>query len=101
MEVTTHSSIARPKLKHITHIFRDIPPLPETLLDLFRFCSAYYHHPLGEVVMNGLPSRLRSGEPFVQHFRTTLQYRLTAAGRAAEHPPSRLVILSSEDYWQG
>jgi primosomal protein N' (replication factor Y) len=94
MEVTTHSSIARPKLKHITHIFRDIPPLPETLLDLFRFCSAYYHHPLGEVVMNGLPSRLRSGEPFVQHLRTTLQYRLTAAGRAADTSviPSRHIV---------
>ena len=37
MEVTTHSAIARPKLKHITHIFRDIPPLPETLLDYSAF----------------------------------------------------------------
>ena len=44
--------------------------------------------------MNGLPGRLRSGEPFVQHLRTTLQYRLTAAGRAADTSaiPSRQIV---------
>ena len=38
--------------------------------------------------------RLRSGEPFVQHLRTTLQYRLTAAGRAADTSaiPSRNIV---------
>src|SRR5574340_356564 len=84
MEVAAYSSIASPKLKPITHIFRDIPPLPGTLLDLFRFCSAYYHHPLGEVVMNGLPGRLRSNEPFVRHAHATVQYRLTAAAHAMD-----------------
>ncbi|SEL21546.1 primosomal protein N' [Nitrosovibrio tenuis] len=94
MEVATYSSIASPKLKPIAHIFRDVPPLPETLLDLFRFCSAYYHHPLGEVVMNGLPGRLRSSKPFVQQYRPILEYRLTGTGRAADPsviPPRNIV----------
>ena len=94
MEVATHSSIASPKLKQVAHIFRDIPPLPGTLLDLFRFCSAYYHHPLGEVVMNGLPNRLRSSKPFMQGSRTILQYRLTATGRTADTSaiPARNIV---------
>ena len=49
MEVATYSSVPPDKLKSAVRVFRDIPPLPKALLDLFRFCSAYYHHPLGEV----------------------------------------------------
>jgi primosomal protein N' (replication factor Y) len=94
MEVATYSPVASRKLRRICHVFRDIPPLPETLLDLFRFCSAYYHHPLGEVVMNGLPTRLRRSEPFVQPAVTTLQYRLTAAGRMVDTSaiPPRYIV---------
>lgn len=66
MQVATDSAISPGKLKPATHIFRDVPPLPKTLLELFRFCSDYYHHPLGEVVMNGLPGRLRGIKPWVQ-----------------------------------
>ncbi|MEO7559774.1 MAG: primosomal protein N' [Nitrosospira sp.] len=82
MEVATHSLVSSLKLRHATHIFRDIPPLPATLLDLFRFCSAYYHHPLGEVVMNGLPGRLRSIKPVVADSAAASRYRLTPAGHA-------------------
>src|SRR5215217_2335653 len=73
MEVRTHSSIPLHRLRNASQVFRDVPPLPKDLLDLFRFCSEYYHHPLGEVVMNGLPTRLRSNKPFIRktdaHFR--------------------------------
>lgn len=83
MEVSTHSLVPSPKLRHATHIFRDIPPLSASLLDLFRFCSAYYHHPLGEVVMNGLPGRLRSIKPLVANPAAASRYCLTPAGHAA------------------
>lgn len=84
MEVTTHSSIPSPRLKRAVCIFRDVPPLPKALIDLFHFCSGYYQHPLGEVVMNGLPNRLRSSKPFVQKVFSAYHYRLTTTGRAAE-----------------
>jgi primosomal protein N' (replication factor Y) len=90
MEITSYSSPSlsrfRPavKLKYAIEIFRDIPPLPETLLDLFRFCSAYYHYPIGQVVMNGLPGRLREGKPFVKKSPACLQYRLTDAGHRVD-----------------
>ena len=44
--------------------------------------------------MNGLPGRLRTGEPFVRYPLTTLQYRLTPAGRTADTsaiPPRNIV----------
>jgi primosomal protein N' (replication factor Y) len=87
MEITPYSSRSRIpsiKLKYAIEIFRHIPPLPETLLDLFRFCSAYYHHPIGQVVMNGLPGSLRDGKLFVKKPPAGLQYRLTDAGRGVD-----------------
>jgi primosomal protein N' (replication factor Y) len=85
VEIATFSDVSPEKLKRAEHIFRDIPPLPPASLDLFRFCSEYYHHPLGEVVMNGLPNRLRSSKPFVMRTSPNiLGYRLTATGREAD-----------------
>src|SRR5687768_3818722 len=94
MEVTTHSSVSFSKLKHVAHIFRDVPPLPRALLDLFRFCSEYYHHPLGEVVMNGLPNRLRSSKPFTPKGPSACQYGLTSTGRKADTSviPARHIV---------
>lgn len=84
MEVSTCSSVSPDKLKPAAHIFHDIPPLPVTLLDLCRFCSDYYHHPLGEVIMNALPGRLRSSKPLVQKSTVAFQFCFTDAGRAAD-----------------
>ncbi|HVW65628.1 MAG TPA: primosomal protein N' [Nitrosospira sp.] len=87
MEIIPYSSGSRIpsiKLKPAIELFRDIAPLPEPLLNLFRFCNTYYHHPIGQVVMNGLPGRLREGKPFVKNSPAGLQYRLTDAGRKAD-----------------
>ena len=94
MEVATYSSVPPDKLKSAVRVFRDIPPLPKALLDLFRFCSAYYHHPLGEVAMNGLPGRLRSIKPFVLDSPATFQYCLTPEGHTADISviPTRSIV---------
>ncbi|SFO41445.1 primosomal protein N' [Nitrosospira briensis] len=94
MEVTAYSSVPSPKLKLAAHIFRDVPPLPEGLIALFRFCSEYYHHPLGEVVMNGLPNRLRSNKPFTRKVPSACQYGLTLTGRKADTSiiPARHIV---------
>ncbi|SCY79815.1 replication restart DNA helicase PriA [Nitrosospira sp. Nl5] len=81
MEVVAYSSVSS-KLRSAVHIFHDVPPLSKALLDLFRFCSAYYHYPLGEVVMNGLPGRLRSVKPFMP--APSFQYDLTTAGYSVD-----------------
>ncbi len=47
------------RVRTVLNILRDVPPLPDDILALLKFCSDYYHHPLGEVVLNALPTRLR------------------------------------------
>lgn len=84
VEVTSSSRVSEGKLKSAICIFSDVPPLPKALLDLFKFCSNYYHYPLGEVVMNGLPSKLRSTNPFVQKSQVASQFRITKKGHVAD-----------------
>lgn len=63
IDVCSSTEIPPEKLKPINYIFREVPPLSAELLALLSFCSEYYHHPLGMVVMNSLPVRLRNNKP--------------------------------------
>jgi len=73
ISVCETSAIPEDKLKYAGQIDRQTLPLPQSLLELFEFCSRYYHHPIGQVVMNGLPVLLR-------------KFKHTTSGK--EHPPS-------------
>ena len=53
------SEISSEKLKRVVRILRETPALGRDWLELVQFCSDYYHRPLGEVIFNGLPVRLR------------------------------------------
>lgn len=78
VDIVSHSDLAETRLKPVTRML-DGTALSAHLLELLRFCSRYYHHPLGEVILNALPAFLRKTEvakPSGQCFR------LTAAGRA-------------------
>jgi primosomal protein N' (replication factor Y) len=79
-------------LKPIKQILRDTPPLPAEILRLARFCSEYYHHPLGQVLSMLLPLRLRRTEPVGRLSQTV--YLLTDAGRAAsmDSLPARAAV---------
>lgn len=95
MEVSTDTSILPEKLKAATYILRDIPPLPAQLLNLFRFCSEYYHHPLGMVVMGGLPAKLRDCKPIkLKNLQEEFVYRLTVSGKRVDTSsiPSRNTV---------
>ena len=50
------------KLKPVTAILRDMPPLPTDWLTLCEFCARYYQAPLGEVMAFALPPMLRRGK---------------------------------------
>jgi primosomal protein N' (replication factor Y) len=50
------------KLKPVTAILRDMPPLPAEWLALCEFCARYYQSPLGEVTSFALPPMLRRGK---------------------------------------
>ncbi|RTL55605.1 MAG: primosomal protein N', partial [Rhodocyclaceae bacterium] len=50
------------KLKTVTEVLRDMPPLPADWIALTEFCARYYQHPLGEVMNFALPPMLRKGK---------------------------------------
>ncbi len=82
LEIKATSDVATHRLKPLISIDRDTPALPAYLLKLLKFCADYYHHPIGEVVLNALPSRLRQTTP-IRELGNPL-YTLTPSGLALE-----------------
>ena len=72
-------SVPEDKIRAVREILTDVPALPGDLLELLRFCSDYYHHPIGEVVFAALPTHYRRAAlP-----RATGSITITDAGREA------------------
>ena len=74
------STIDPDKLRDVRAILRDTPALPASWLELTRFCASYYQRPLGEVMLNALPPRLRKAVPVGQGPQI---YALSEQGRVA------------------
>ena len=79
IELASTTSLPPQRVRSVLSILRDVPPLPADILGLLKFCSEYYHHPLGAVVLNALPTRLRQRHG-LKGEKTADHYRLTAAG---------------------
>src|SRR5512135_1581382 len=92
MEWAEHSDLAADRIRPVTQVQDDVPPLPQELLTLLRFCSDYYHHPLGMTVLAALPTRLRTVEPIT--LKQSLDYTLSAVGKALDVAtlPKRRVV---------
>lgn len=61
--VAMESDLPREKLKSIRRLLDVEPLLSPTLMELLVWASAYYHHPIGEVMATALPVLLRRGLP--------------------------------------
>jgi primosomal protein N' (replication factor Y) len=81
MGLETAPSIPAESVRAAGEVLRDMPPLPADILALLRFCSGYYHHPIGEVVAGALPARFRSVRPAMARSRSSVA--ATEAGRRA------------------
>lgn len=79
MESVTDSVFPVERIKPVLKVVDNIPPMPADLLGLFRFCSEYYHYPLGATVLSGLPARLRSCHKVV--LKDSVRYMLSDSGR--------------------
>jgi primosomal protein N' (replication factor Y) len=96
IEQAETSPLPEDRLKPITAVLDTVPVLTVEVLELVRWASDYYHHPLGEVIATALPRALRGGASLV-----ALEERwcITAAGRAAlgsgrlAHAPARRQLL--------
>ncbi len=92
MECVATSDMDPERIKPVTQLLRDGAPLSQELLDLLRFCSDYYRHPIGPVVLSALPTRLRSDKPLP--VKPPENYRLSEAGAALnlDDFPKRKVV---------
>ena len=92
MEWAESSELAPERIKPVTRVLDDVPPLPQELLTLLHFCSDYYHYPLGMTALSALPTRLRALEPVT--LKQALDYTLSAAGRELDMAtlPKRRVV---------
>lgn len=82
MECAMDSVLSPERIKPILQVLGDIPPLSDELLVLLRFCSDYYHYPLGVTVLSALPVRLRTSQLIT--LKEAMQYRLSVSGRALD-----------------
>lgn len=82
VDVLTDTDLAPAQLKNVGEVLRDLPPLPASWFRLTEFCAAYYHAPLGQVMLSTLPVGLRSPTPVKPSPR-----RQTAATRQIEQAP--------------
>src|SRR5262245_29983358 len=60
VEVGQQPSVDTARIRPLTRVLSETPPLPGDILELLQFCSEYYHHPIGEVVHAALPPSLRT-----------------------------------------
>ena len=80
-DTTVHTD----KLRDVIRVLDDRPALAPDILRLARFCAAYYHYPLGAILLATLPPRLKNATPFAAD---TPWLVVTPAGRTTE-PPAR------------
>jgi primosomal protein N' (replication factor Y) len=91
IELTTASDVAAHRLRNVSRVLRNGLPFTSEDLRLLRFAADYYHYPLGQVVMNAFPQRLRRAA--VPSARD-VAFRLTDVGASAildELPPRAVV----------
>jgi primosomal protein N' (replication factor Y) len=82
LERSVKSSVPHSKLKTITELLDPVPLLPPDILALLSWAASYYHHPIGDVLVNTLPSLLRQGRPALA--RTIKYWRINANGAAVD-----------------
>ncbi|MGO9446343.1 MAG: primosomal protein N' [Thiobacillaceae bacterium] len=76
---TQHSDIPAVRLKTIVSIDREHVALPDDIVQLCRFCSSYYHHPIGPITQLALPTALRRVATISPS--SQVLYRLSESGR--------------------
>ena len=80
LEHVSRSHIDPARLKEALEVLDSTPILGPDLLEALRWCADYYHHPIGEVVNQALPTLLRRGRSPTRE--PALGWRLTDEGRS-------------------
>ncbi len=96
LAITDETEVPKSRLKRVSEVLDAAPLLPPSLLKLLMWASAYYQHPIGEVVSNALPSLLRQGA--APEVRGESVWQLTLAGckldvQTLRRAPRQVVLL--------
>ncbi len=76
------SSLPDTRLKHIMEVIDSCELIPPDILKLLAWASEYYQHPIGDVVVNTLPTLLRKGR--AAELPALRQWQLTEVGFAQD-----------------
>lgn len=82
LEIVHETDVPVQKLKPVIEVIDEQPIFNAELLQLLRWCSLYYHHPIGEVMQNALPVKLRQGA--ATHIKGIRRWLLTPEGEALD-----------------
>lgn len=82
LEVVHETDVPAQKLKRVIEVLDEKPVFDTELLQLLRWCSLYYHHPIGEVMQNALPVKLRQG--VATHIKGIRRWQLTSEGEQVD-----------------
>ncbi|MCG9683963.1 primosomal protein N' [Vibrio sp. Isolate23] len=77
--LVNQSEFSIDKLKPLKQVLDSQPVWPDSLYELLQWCSQFYQYPLGDTLLNAMPSALRKGKE--ADFATLVEWQLTAAGR--------------------
>ncbi|WFB47994.1 primosomal protein N' [Vibrio coralliilyticus] len=77
--LVNQSEFSFDKLKPLKQVLDSQPVWPDSLYELLQWCSQFYQYPLGDTLLNAMPSALRKGKE--ADFATLVEWQLTTAGR--------------------
>ncbi|MBI0326758.1 primosomal protein N' [Burkholderia plantarii] len=94
-EVATHTEVPANRLREVTEVCSELPPLSDAWLELIAFAADYYQRGRGEVALPALPQALRDASRWGRLLAPELRYRLLPAGREAlpDALPARAAAL--------
>lgn len=90
MDCVSDTVILPERIKPVMQVLHDSAAISANLLQLLRFCSDYYHYPIGQTVLAALPTRLRSDKPV--SIKQVKYYHLTASAPSPDLLPKRKVV---------
>ncbi|WP_413285673.1 primosomal protein N' [Vibrio sp. MA40-2] len=67
------------QLKSIKQVLDNKPIWPDSLYALLNWCSQFYQYPLGETLVNALPTALRKGK--AAEFASLVEWHITETGK--------------------
>ena len=82
LEIVHETDVPLNKMKAVIEVLDVQPVFDSELLQLLRWCSLYYHHPIGEVMQNALPVKLRQGT--ATHIKGIKRWQLTPEGEQVD-----------------